>query len=225
MKLYGSRNSRSLRCAWALEEAGATYDYQRIWMMKGEGQSPAFKAVNPAGKIPVLADGDLTLTESSAIVMYVAEKFPDAQLMPSDAKTRAEAFRWLFYTVTEIEPHLWAIAQHRFALPEDKRVPGVEPTVAWQLQRALRPVEKVLAEREFIAGGVFSVADIIMTHCLTWALSAKLDGVGSAGLAYIDRMKARDGFQRAVARETMEAEKHEAAFAANGDKAAATAGR
>jgi glutathione S-transferase len=62
MKLYGSRNSRSLRCAWALEEAGATYEYQRVWMMKGEGQSPAFKAVNPAGKIPVLIDGGLTLT-------------------------------------------------------------------------------------------------------------------------------------------------------------------
>lgn len=224
MKLYGSRNSRSLRCAWALEEVNATYDYQRIWMMKGEGQSPAFKAVNPAGKIPVLTDGDLTLTESSAIVMHVSEKFPAAQLMPQDAQARAEVFRWIFYTVTEVEPHLWAIAQHRFALPEDKRVPSVEPTVAWQLQRALRPVEKVLAEREFIAGNAFSAADILMTHCLIWALSAKLDGVGTAGLAYIDRMKARDGFQRAVARETREAEKHEAAFAARADATTATGG-
>ena len=51
MKLYGSKNSRSLRCAWALEEAGATLEYARVNMMKGEGQSPAFKAINPAGKI------------------------------------------------------------------------------------------------------------------------------------------------------------------------------
>ncbi len=213
MKLYGSRNSRSLRCAWALEEAGATYDYQRVWMMKGEGQSAAFKTVNPAGKIPVLTDGDLTLTESSAIVMYVAEKFPAAQLMPIDGVTRAEVFRWIFYVVTEIEPHLWAIAQHRFALPEDKRVAAVEPTLVWQLQRALRPIEKTLAAHPFIAGDAFSVADILTTHCLTWALSAKLEGVGESSLAYIERMKVRPGFQRASEREKLEAEKHEAALA------------
>ena len=74
MKLYGSRNSRSLRCVWALEEAGATYDYQRIWMMKGEGQSPAFKAINPAGKIPVLQDGTMTLTELVAFVQKFARE-------------------------------------------------------------------------------------------------------------------------------------------------------
>lgn len=213
MKLYGSRNSRSLRCAWALEEASATYDYQRVWMMKGEGQSAAFKAINPAGKIPVLTDGDLTLTESSAIVMYVAEKFPAAQLMPIDAVARAEVFRWIFYVVTEVEPHLWAIAQHRFALPEDKRVPAVEPTLTWQLQRALRPMEKALATHPFIAGDAFSVADILTTHCLTWALSAKLEGVGEASLAYIERMRGRPGLQRASEREKLEAEKHEAALA------------
>ena len=201
MKLYGSKNSRSLRCAWALEEVGASYDYQHVWLMKGEGQSPAFKAINPAGKIPVLNDGDLTLTESVAIVMYVAEKFPDAALMPTAAKQRAEAFRWIFFVVTEVEPHLWAIAQHRFALPEDKRVPAVEATCVWQLQRELRVLEKFLSARPFINGDTFTAADILVTHCLTWALSAKLDGVGEASFAYIERMKQRPALVRAIARE------------------------
>ena len=217
MKIYGSRNSRSLRCVWALEEAGASYDYQRVWMMKGEGQSPWFRAVNPAGKIPVLQDGDLTLTESMAIVLHVADRFPDSGLMPAAGAAgnlRAEALRWIFYAVTEIEPHLWAIAQHRFALPEDKRVAGIEPTLAWQLQRALRPVNELLQRQAFIAGTAFCAADIVMTHCLSWALSAKLDGVGPEALAYLDRMRARPAFQRAAARETREAELHEAAFAA-----------
>ncbi len=210
MKLYGSRNSRSLRCAWALEEAGAPYDYQRIWMMKGEGQSPAFKAINPAGKIPVLIDGDVTLTESAAIVMYIADKFPDAALMPTSAAQRAEVFRWIFYVITEVEPHLWAIAQHRFALPEDKRVPALEPTCVWQLHRALHVLEKALTTRQFIAGDAFTAADILATHCMTWALSAKLEGVGEASLAYIERMKTRPAFQRAIARENKEAEHFEA---------------
>jgi glutathione S-transferase len=212
MKIYGSKNSRSIRPVWALEEAGATYDYQRIWMMKGEGQSPAFKAVNPAGKIPVLVDGDLTLTESVAQMIYIAEKCPDAKLIPSDPRARAEMNRWIFYTVTEFEPYIWSIAQHRFALPEDKRVPAMEPTAAWLVARALRVYEKTLAGRPFIAGEAFTLADILLTHCVLWAMSAKLEGTGETTLAYIERMKQRAGYQAATTRETLEAEKHEAAM-------------
>ncbi len=211
MKLYGSKNSRSIRVAWALEEAGASYEYQRIWMMKGEGHLPAFKAVNPAGKIPVLVDGGLTLSESMAQVFYVADKFPQSKLLPESLAERGEMYRWVFYAVTELEPHLWAIAQHRFALPEDRRVPQLEPTAMWQVARAIRPIEKTLAARQFIAGDAFTLADIVTTHCLTWALSAKLEGVGDACLAYIGRMRDRAAYKAASARETLEAEKHEAA--------------
>ena len=213
MKLYGSKNSRSLRCVWALEEAGATYDYQRVNMMKGEGYAPAFKAINPAGKIPVLQDGSMTLTESMAIVQYVVDKFPDALLLPQDPVPRAQVYRWVFYALTEVEPHLWAVAQHRFALPEGKRVAALEPTTLWQLERSLRPIEKALAAQPFIAGAEFSMADIVIFHCLVWALSAKLEGVGIASLAYIERLKARPAYQRAAERERIEAEKNEAAGA------------
>lgn len=215
MKLYGSRNSRSLRCVWALEEAGATYDYVRVWMMKGEGQAPWFKAVNPAGKIPVLEDGDLTLTESAAIVHYIAEKFPQSGLLPSDLRSRAEVHRWTFYALTELEPHLWAIAQHRFALPEDKRVAALEPTAIWQFSRAAKTVEKRLAASPYIAGEEFTLADIVMFHCLVWAQSAKLNLPGDASLAYIERLKQRDAYIRASERERIEAEQHEAALLRN----------
>jgi glutathione S-transferase len=213
MKLYGSKNSRSIRTVWALEEARATYDYQRIWMMKGEGHTPAFKAINPAGKIPVLIDGDLTLTESMAQVFYIAEKFPQSHLLPSDLKVRAETYRWAFYAATEFEPPLWAIAQHRFALPEDKRVPQLEPTSVWLLSRVLRVIEKTLSTRDFVAGDTFTAADILITHCITWSLSAKIEHVGDACLAYVGRMKLRPAYQAAVEREKIEAEKHEAALA------------
>lgn len=212
MKLYGSKNSRSLRCVWALEEAGATYDYQRVNMMKGDGYAPAYKAVNPLGKIPALQEGDLTLTESMAIVQYVADKFPQARLVPDSPAARAEVNRWVYYAVTEVEPHLWAVAQHRFALPEDKRVAALEPTTLWQLARSLIPIEATLAARPFIAGAAFSTADIVVFHCLVWALSAKLDGVGTASLAYIERLKTRPAYQRAMERERFEAENQEAAL-------------
>ena len=215
MKLYGSKNSRSLRCVWALEEAGATYDYQRVNMMKGEGYAPAYKAVNPLGKIPAFQDGDLTLTESMAIVQYVADIFPQSPLLPGDAATRAQIHRWVYYAVTEVEPHLWAVAQHRFALPEDKRVPALEPTTVWQLERSLRPIEKALTAQPYIAGAVFSMADVVVFHCLVWALSAKLQGVGVASLLYIERLKTRPAYQAAMERERLEAEKHDVAGAAH----------
>ena len=214
MKLYGSKNSRSLRCVWALEEAGATYDYQRVNMMKGEGYKPAFKAINPAGKIPALQDGAMTPTESMAIVQYIADKFPESALLADDIATRAQIHRWVYYAVTEVEPHLWAVAQHRFALPEDKRVAALEPTTVWQLARSLRPIEAALATHPFIAGAAFSMADIVVFHCLVWTLSAKLEGVGVASLAYIERLKTRPAYQRAAERERMEADKHDAASAA-----------
>jgi glutathione S-transferase len=118
----------------------------------------------------------------------------------------------VFYAATEVEPPLWAIAQHRFALPEDKRVPQLEPTSMWLLGRGLRVFEKTLATREFIAGDAFTLADILATHCITWALSAKIESVGDACLAYVGRMKSRPAYQAAVATETMEAEKHEVAW-------------
>lgn len=215
MKLYGSRNSRSLRCAWALEEAAANYDYQRVWMMKGEGQAPWFKAINPAGKIPVLVDGNLALTESAAIVFHIADRFPESGLMPVDPVARAEVYRWVFHAVTELEPPLWAIAQHRFALPEDKRVPALEPTSVWQFSRAARAVEARLNTSPYIAGDAFTLADIIVFHCLVWALSARLALPGPACHAYVEKLKQRDGYLRAIERERIEAERHEAALALN----------
>jgi glutathione S-transferase len=210
MKLYGSKNSRSMRCAWALEEAGATYDYQRVNVMKGEAYSASFKAINPEGKIPALTDGAMNLNESGAILFYIADKFPNAQLMPREITARAEMYRWFFHVVTEVEPQLWAIAQHRFILPEEKRLAALEATAAWQLARAIRPIEKVLATRAFIAGEAFTLADIVTAHCLTWALSAKLEGVGDACLAYIGLMRAREAYRAASDRESLEADKHDA---------------
>ena len=73
MKLYGSRSRVRFALCLGTGKAGATYDYVRVWMMKGKARRHGSNPVNPAGKIPVLEDGDLTLTESAAIVHYIAE--------------------------------------------------------------------------------------------------------------------------------------------------------
>ena len=106
MKLYGCPNTRSMRAAWALEEAGAQYDYVLVDLFKGAVRAPEFRAINPAAKLPVLVDGDLTLTESGAIVDYIGGKYPASGLLPADAAARADCRRWMYFAVTELEQPL-----------------------------------------------------------------------------------------------------------------------
>jgi len=80
IKLYGFPQTRSVRAAWALEEAGADYEYELVNLRAGEHKQATFLAINPFGKIPSLVDEGLVVTESAAICTYIAEKFPAAKV-------------------------------------------------------------------------------------------------------------------------------------------------
>jgi glutathione S-transferase len=206
MKLYGCHNTRSLRAVWALEECGAEYDYTFVNLFRGEGRKSEFLAVNPGGKLPVLVDGDFTLTESGAIVAYLADKFPASGLLPADPQRRADALRWMFFTVGELEQPLWTIAKHRFALPKEHRVAGIEPTAAWEFDAAARLVDLALGDRTFLVGGWFTAADIFVTHALAWGVSNKLPLPTPRLEAYLQANRARPAARRASAREQAAAE-------------------
>src|SRR6202035_1978959 len=90
----------------------------------GEHKRPDFLHLNPAGKVPVLVDGDLVIPESAAIVLYVADKYRDKGLLLADLKERAHAYRWVMLAVTELEQSLWRIAKHTALYSEDKRLPA-----------------------------------------------------------------------------------------------------
>src|ERR1041384_5259406 len=97
MKLYEFAPTRSIRVRWTLQELGVEFESVIINMTAGEHRRPEFLKINPAGKLPVLVDGDLVLTESVAIVLYLAEQFPEQRLMPATPRERAEAHRWLLF--------------------------------------------------------------------------------------------------------------------------------
>jgi glutathione S-transferase len=124
MKLYEFAPTRSIRVRWTLQELGIDFEAVPIDLLAGEHRSPAFLKINPAGKLPVLVDGDMVLTESIAIVLYLAEKYRDKGLIPADLQQRAQLMRWLLFTTTELEQPLWRIARHTALYPEDKRLPG-----------------------------------------------------------------------------------------------------
>src|SRR4051812_35154227 len=107
MKLYGSLNSRSfntLKIRAAFAEAGVAFDYIAVDIPKGDNKTPEFLAMNPHGKIPVLLDGDFALAESDAILWYVAERHPEARLLPpaGDLRGRARVQQWCAFASTAL---------------------------------------------------------------------------------------------------------------------------
>lgn len=199
LTLYGCPNSRSLRAAWALEEAGAEYDYKTVDLFRGEGRQPAYMALNPAGKVPLLITPEGPLSESGAILLWIAEHFPAAGLMPSaaDAALRAQCLQWCFFVLTELEQPLWTIARHRFVLPAERRVPAIEPTAVWEFDRAARRLALGLEGREVLVGERFGIADILACHTLAWARSARVPIAPALLDAYLDRHFERPAAQRA----------------------------
>ncbi len=202
LKLYGCPNTRSMRVAWALEEAGADYDYEAVILLKGEGRRPSFLRLNPSGKLPVLVDGDLVLSESSAICTYVGDLFPASRLTPAfGTADRGRYNQWMAFAIAEFEQPLWTVAKHRFGLPKELRVPAVEEAAKWEFGRACRVLEKGLGEREFIVCDRLTAADIMLAHIIAWSNSAGIQVDAAALQRYADRLLVRPALERARARE------------------------
>src|SRR5690348_11558726 len=198
MKLYGHRNSRALRALWALEEVGAPYEYVEVDIMHGEGRKPSFLKINPGGKVPVLDDGGIIITESAAICMHLADKFPASKLLPPvGTPERADCYKWISFVLTELDALLWTIAKHRFGLPKERRIPAVIDCAVWEFDAAVKVFATGLGDRPYLVGASFTVADIIAAHTLLWAKSARLE-IGSDALAtYLDTLMRRNAFARA----------------------------
>lgn len=112
IKVYGFPKTRSLRILWTLEEIGADYGLVKVDLFKGEAEEPAFLQLNPAGKVPVLVDDDLVLSESGAICTYLADKYPETGLAPEPRTgQRAIYDQMCFFALTELEQPLWTMAK------------------------------------------------------------------------------------------------------------------
>jgi glutathione S-transferase len=174
MKLYGTPPTRALRVLWLLNELDIDCETITVNMGAGEHRGPALLRLNPAGKLPVLVDGDLVLTESSAIPLYLAEKHPESSLIPATLADRALMYQWIFFLVTEIEQPLWRIALHTRIYPEDERVAADVPLAARDGRQMIDVLENHMQGRDFLVGDRPSVADFNAAFTLDWAREAGL---------------------------------------------------
>jgi glutathione S-transferase len=191
MKLYEFGPTRSIRARWTLQELGVDFEPIRVNLLAGEHRRPEFLKINPAGKIPVLVDGDRVLTESVAIVLYLAEKYSDKGFLPAGLNERAQVNRWLLFAATELEQPLWRISRHTVLYPEEQRLPGDVILASQEFKDMASVLEKHMQGRRFVAGHSVSVADFVMAYTLDWGNEDKLlDGCPQL-LAYMKRMYAR----------------------------------
>ncbi|MCU9953199.1 glutathione S-transferase family protein [Burkholderia sp. BKH01] len=191
MKLYGFAGTRSQRALWGLKELDANFEFVSVNLLAGEHKRPEFLRLNPAGKVPVLVDGDLVIPESAAIVLYLADKYPEKALLPVDPALRAEAYRWVMFAVTELEQPLWRITRHSFIYPPEKRSPADIELAREDFATMAAILDKHLEGREFIVGDTLTVADCVTAYLIDWASECNLIEPFPQLRAYLDRLYAR----------------------------------
>ena len=205
LTVYGCANTRSSRVLWALEEAGAEYEYVAVDLRAGAGWKPEYLVLNPGGKVPTLVDGELVLTESAAICTYIGDRFPASRLTPPvGSPERAHYYQWCYFVLSELEQPLWTMAKHIFALPERRRVPAVLDTARWEFGVAAKVLAASLGRRELIVGDHFTAADILIGHTLTWALAFELPLEYGYLKTYVEHLLARPAWARVHEREQNE---------------------
>jgi glutathione S-transferase len=191
MKLYGFGPTRSLRALWGLKELNAEFEFVPVNLLAGQHRQPDFLRLNPAGKVPVLVDGDLVVTESAAIVLYLAEKYPEKGLLPADLKQRAQVYRWMMFAVTELEQPLWRITKHSMLYPEAKRLPQDIALAKEEFAAMVSVLERHMDKRLFIVGDSITVADCVTAYLVDWANEQHLIDNCPHLRGYLERMYSR----------------------------------
>lgn len=202
LRVYGLTNSRSNRVVWTLEEIGADYEFVPVDLQQNLAEGKPFTDLNPGRKVPVLDDDGWLLTESAAICTYLADRHPEAKLVPpAGTRERARYDQWCFFVLSELEQPLWTKAKHRFALPEDWRIEGIEQTAIKEFRIAERVLAQGLGDQPFILGDQFSAADILIATTLNWAQRGEEISLDEDNLkAYSDRLLARPALARTLER-------------------------
>ena len=190
----GSRGSRVSRVLWMLEELEAPYEFVHI-----ERRSPEAYALNPSGKVPILIDGDLKLTDSAAICIYLADKHAEKGMGASPGLFgRAEMDSWMHFAQSEFEAPLWNKLRHRFLLPTELRV-DVGLAAAYDFASEVKTLERRLGDREFALGDRFSAVDVLLGDIGAWARGGRFRIESDAVNAYLDRVLSRPARARSQA--------------------------
>ncbi len=187
MKLYCfGESGNAYKCALALELTQTPWQPVYVDFFKGEARSPAFLAINEMGEVPVLVDGDLTLSQSGLILQHIAEK--TGRLGGADAAEAREIWRWILWDNHKFSTQIGTARFLANFLPEDKRPAGVIPFLQGRIKTAYTVLERHLAGRDWIVGQGVTIADL---SCCSYLYYPEPYGFDRADWPNIDRWLTR----------------------------------
>lgn len=199
MKLYDfpfSPNCRKVRAV--AYELGVPLDIVRVDLLRGESRTPAFLALNPNGRVPVLDDDGFVLWESTAIQRYLATSTP---LLPTARRAAADVDRWLAWQVAHLGPAMRKVAYERVVKQALRSGPPDAAVVAAgtaEFTAASAVLDAALAGREYVAGAL-SIADFALASHYSLAKACGLELTAPAVESWLARMLARDSMRRVLA--------------------------
>jgi glutathione S-transferase len=201
MKLYINKlspNVRRVRLTAAV--LGLQLEEKNLDFAKGEHKSAEYLALNPNGAVPALVDGDFVLTESRAIMQYLASKKPEAGLLPSDERGRADVTRWQFWDSSHFSPQLGTVAFQRVM----KQAFGMGPPDASKVDEALSNfrrfaavLDKQLDGKQYVVGGSLTLADLTLASSLMYAKQSDVPLAEFANIqAWFSRITEMDAWKQ-----------------------------
>ena len=190
---------RGFRVVWLLEEMGLPYRLRPVDLLAGLDKDPEFLAVNPAGFIPAIRDGEVTMVESIAIMEYLMGRYGPTSLVPAPHDPAFPAYQqFLHLGEAGLAGTIQLVVVSRNFAPETERQNWGARWTLDQFTRQLGWVSRQLARAPYMAGDAFTAADISVTYALILASRAGGVALGEAEQAYMARTTARPAYQRAL---------------------------
>lgn len=200
MKLYFAPNSRAVRTAWLLNELGLEFEIERYQLGDKAMRAPEFLAKNPNARVPVLEDGDVRITESTAIAQYLVARYGNGRFVPDAASPEFPTYlQWLNYAEGMIMGPMGNYVVETFLLPPERRSEEHAKRALKLMGRALQAVDLHMEGRDYLAGD-FTAADTITGHACMMCERCGVDLSATPNVAsYVARLKARPALQEAMA--------------------------
>ena len=200
MKLYYCPQTRSFTSLWMLEEAGQPYERVRVDIRAPGHPTAAYLKINPMGKVAGFEDGGQGFGETAAILLYVADKFPQTELAPPPLDPRRGRFlQWLMFTPSTLEP---AMLEKRAGTPINSFSAG------WgDYDRATAALERALSPGPYLFGDAFTAADLYLASMLGYGMQFGMIDARPAFKSFAERAQARPSYRRATEIEEREAAK------------------
>jgi glutathione S-transferase len=194
LTIYGVARTRAFRALWIAEELQLTYEHLPVEIGEAGARTPEFLALNPNGRLPLIADGDFVISESLAITLYLAKKYSHGALYPAALEDEARLWQWSFWALAEVDRgvNIWSL--HTVRLPPNERDAALRNEALAVLAAPFKVLDAAVAKNAYLLGPHFTVADLNVAAVISRAVDMDLSAwphLKSWLLRCLDRQAAR----------------------------------